>query len=295
MPLKFRGTADLHHYVLRGLPLLPPDLDLVVAVPRSGFIPASLISTYLDLPLTDVDGFLAGHLLRSASRSEVADATSPSGRDVVRRARSVLIIDDSVGHGTEMRRVRQRLEAAAEGRSLHFATVFANPAAASVVDVAFEFLPTGRYFSWNAMHHDGLSTAGIDADGLLWAAGGAPADRAPPLIWRPSVEVGWIVTRRGEAERKVTEAWLASHEIRFQRLVMPASTLASRAEEVTFKARAYRQSGSHLMLTDAREQAETIAARTGLPVLAVSAQRMSTPSLRARAMRVIGETVSRRR
>lgn len=296
MPLQFRGTADLHGAVLKGIPLLPRDLDLVVGVPRSGLIPAALISTYLALPLTDVNGFLEGRLLRSAPGADqrVDEA------EIVRRARRVLIIDDSVGHGSEMRRVRARLAGMEAHRSLHFAAVFAAPDAASVVDVAFEELARGRFFSWNLMHHEALEQSCVDGDRLLWSAavGGEHAgqhddadiedEAAVAPLWRPTIELGWIVTEQPEGRRAATEAWLCDTGIRFRHLVMPEHPLEANEDGAAFKAEVYRRSGARLFLTADPGVARYVTRRVGRPTIAVSAQRMFTPSRRARLAQAFG-------
>jgi adenine/guanine phosphoribosyltransferase-like PRPP-binding protein len=56
--MNYRSIADLNRVVATSLHLVPTDIDVVVGVPRSGMLPATLLALYLHLPLTDVEGLI---------------------------------------------------------------------------------------------------------------------------------------------------------------------------------------------------------------------------------------------
>ena len=99
--MNFRSVADLNDAVIQGLHGLPGDVDLVVGIPRSGMLAANIIALNLNLPLTDLDGYLEGRLMRSGQR----------GRDSVTSTHA-LVVDDSALSGATMRTARARIDAA---------------------------------------------------------------------------------------------------------------------------------------------------------------------------------------
>ena len=58
--MNYRSVNDLNHCIVANLHRLPRDIDLVVGIPRSGVLAASLIALHLNLPLVDLDGFIEG-------------------------------------------------------------------------------------------------------------------------------------------------------------------------------------------------------------------------------------------
>ena len=52
--MNYRSVSDLNEVILRNIHIIPRDIDLVVGVPRSGMMPANLLSLYLNLPYTDI-------------------------------------------------------------------------------------------------------------------------------------------------------------------------------------------------------------------------------------------------
>lgn len=277
MPLSFRGTGDLHRAIVEGIPSLPANLDLIVGVPRSGMLPASILSHLLDLPLTDVDGFLEGRLLRrGSSTAAIADGA------VVDRARSVLVIDDSIGHGVQLQQVATRIAPRSAGRTLYLAAVFATPSGAALADIVFERLPWGRVFSWNLLHHRLLAECWVAADGILWDRRSAPShDNDPAPIWRPTTRIGWIVTAQPATEVDRVRAWLEAHSITYDRLVMSARPLGAPAT-LRYMARGYRRSPARLFITDEAEHAQQVLRRAGAPTVSLLAQELYVPGLHRR-------------
>ena len=99
--MNFRSIQDLNDAVVRSLHRLPGDIDLVVGIPRSGMLAANIIALHLNLPLTDLDGYLAGRVMSSGARGRGGGTGAHA-----------LVVDDSVLGGATMRAVRSRLEEA---------------------------------------------------------------------------------------------------------------------------------------------------------------------------------------
>ena len=56
--MTFKTINDLNQLINKNIHMIPSDVDLVVGIPRSGLFVATLISLYLNLPVTDVDSLL---------------------------------------------------------------------------------------------------------------------------------------------------------------------------------------------------------------------------------------------
>ena len=56
--MNYRNIRDLNNIILKKLSIIPRDFDLIVGVPRSGMLPANLLSLYLNRPYTDIHSFM---------------------------------------------------------------------------------------------------------------------------------------------------------------------------------------------------------------------------------------------
>ncbi len=164
--IEFRSLADLERTVIEALPRLPRDLDLVVGVPRSGMLAASLIALHRHTLLTDFDSFLEGRINGHGHRLKKHDLAAS-----VDAARRILIVDDSVNSGRAITEVKARLAASSLCSRVidrtEFGAVFASDSGRGHVDHYFSITPPPRLFSWNLMGTDLLSDACVDIDGVL--------------------------------------------------------------------------------------------------------------------------------
>lgn len=58
--MKYITLNDLSNTIRTNIYKIPRDIDFIIGVPRSGMIAASIISSYLNVPLIDVNSFVAG-------------------------------------------------------------------------------------------------------------------------------------------------------------------------------------------------------------------------------------------
>src|SRR5690606_350291 len=137
------------------------DLDLIVGIPRSGLLVANLLALHLNLPLTDVDGFLQGKLLQTGRRLNAQKSFDPA------QNLTTLVVDDSMRTGRQMKCVRARLESAKLRHRIYYAAVYITPQVHQALDLWYEVLDTPRIFEWNIMHHSLLSKSCVDIDGVL--------------------------------------------------------------------------------------------------------------------------------
>jgi uncharacterized HAD superfamily protein len=285
--VNFRSVGDLNDSIVRHLPKVPRDVDLIVGVPRSGLLAANLLALHLNLPLTDVEGLVEGRILRSGGRLR-ADR---EGR-TLDPTRKVLVLDDSLDSGRSMQRAKDRIFESGVKGDFIFAAVYVSASGRDKVDFYFEEIVGPRVFGWNFMHHGVLSESCVDIDGVLCVdPTQAENDDGPRYahflsnaepLWLPTVEVGWLVTCRLEKYRALTEQWLERHGVKYRHLVMmdhpnKEARLAA-GNHGEYKADAYRSAGARLFIESSHRQALEIASRSGRPVLSVEMQEMVYPS-----------------
>jgi orotate phosphoribosyltransferase len=272
MKICFRSVSELNRDIQSWLPRLPRDISLVVGVPRSGLLAANLLALHLNLPLTDVDGLIEQRVFAGGRR--LKGGSFP-------RESLVLVLDDSLDSGSQLRAVRNRIEESDWNNDIRFGAVYVTPGQERQVDFFCRTLSQPRIFEWNVMHHSILLACCLDIDGVLCCDptqeenddGVRYADfllRASPLFV-PTVPVGWLVTSRLEKYRAQTETWLAKNGIKFRELVMldlpDGRTRKRRGIHAEFKAEVYLRTGAHLFIESSREQALRITELTGKDVL----------------------------
>lgn len=288
MTLNFRSIPDLARTIADNLYKVPRDVDLVVGVPRSGLMAASILALELNLPLTHVDGFVAGDVFQSGQTRTTRNLLANS-----RESKHTLLLDDSVASGRSIREARERLLRCCPDLRLTTAAVFAAPRSRKFVDFYFEICPTPRIFSWNYLHSHTLGNCCLDIDGVL-CRDPSPEEnddgpryleflRSADVLRLPTYEVGWLVTSRLERYRPETEGWLSRHNIKYKNLVMLEGCTAEERRRTgihgEFKASVYSAVGAHLFIESDAGQAEKIAHLSGKQVLCSSTQRLFDPDV----------------
>ena len=268
--------------------MIPRNIDLVVGIPRSGLLPASLLATYLECPLTDVDGLLSKRLFSTGrTRAHNIDfAWDPSMH--------VLIVDDSIDTGKSVETVKDYLKDLSY--RLTYCAVYASPDTDNKVDVYLEICPKPRVFQWNIMHHHIISESCVDIDGVL-CRDPLPEENddgeryqqflveVEPLFI-PSIKAKCLVTNRLEKYRDLTEQWLAKYQIQYEDLVM--MNVATKEERLRLgrhgahKSEVYKASAAKLFIESSLKQSIEIASRSGKPALCVENWSIITPDYRPR-------------
>lgn len=271
-----RTNEDMNRAILAGLGRVPRDVDLVVGIPRSGLLAGLLFSLYLNRPITDLAGLGERRLVGTGKRY----VPGLEG-DVFDSARRILVVDDCVSEGTEMRKARSRVEQLGYADRATFLAVFAFPEHPRVADLVLETVPRPMCFEWSLMHSPNLANFCVDIDGILCLDptpdqdddGARYADflqNAVPLFL-PETEIGWLVTCRIEKYRAETEDWLARHGVRYRNLVMmdhPSHEARRQARgNAAYKAEVYAKTGAQLFIESSAGMAREIESLSGRPVL----------------------------
>lgn len=275
--LNVRSFNDLNRTVAVNLHKLDRNqFDVIVGIPRSGMLPATLLATHLQLPLTDVESFRAGLLW---GRSGVKLHAKPGVR--------VLLVDDSCNKGRAMQRAVELIRPRA-GLITRFAVYgpYQVEHPEELVDIAFETVRGPRVFQWNLWKHKRMERWGFDFDGVLCRdPTNHENDDGPRYIeflrnaepmHLPSRPLGAIITGRLEKYREQTEEWLLRRNVVYRRLVMcPYATKAermARGGRGQWKAEVMSELGLEFFIESNPKQARIIASRAGRPVWCTETQ-----------------------
>ncbi|WP_314408425.1 phosphoribosyltransferase family protein [Pseudomonas kuykendallii] len=282
--MNYRSINDVSYLSTRFATRIPPDVDLVVGIPRSGMLAASIISLKLNLPLTDLYSFLRNDDLRKGSTRTYKFAS----RSKPQEAKKILLVDDSISTGKSMQAALEQVRAAYSGDVVSLA-VFAQSDNTAQVDVHFEAVPQPRLFEWNIMHHPLLMSACLDIDGVLCEDPTAEQNDDGPRyieflntakpLFIPSTKVAALVTSRLEKYRGETEAWLARHGVQYETLYMVDLPSAEERRRLNihhkFKAEVYGKNLSSRLFIESEEfQAQEIMRITGKPVFCIATNQM---------------------
>ncbi len=284
--MNYRNIVDLNSDIKKWIPELPNDLDLIVGIPRSGLLVASLLALHLNLPLTDVEGLIKNRILQTGPR--YGDAK----RLELLKNKKVLIVDDSICSGSQMNQVRNKLEGVRLPHKIYYGAVYITPSVHKYVDFWQDIVDLPRVFEWNLMHHPVLANSCVDIDGVLCRD---PIERenddgenyqrfitnVKPLIV-PTQTIGWLVTCRLEKYRPLTEEWLRKCKIRYEHLIMmdlpDKKTRVALGGHASFKAKIYKAVNAELFIESSSSQAEEIVALAGKPAFCGETGQMLNPN-----------------
>jgi uncharacterized HAD superfamily protein len=275
--MNYRSVAQLNRDVLNWLSVLPDDIDLFVGIPRSGMLVATLLGLHANRRVAELGEFLKGNVMDfGASKKEFGVAGAEA-----KPIRKILVIDDSIYSGREMGIAKRQLSEIEKGVNILYGVVYASPNAKHQVDLYYEVVPFPRLFEWNMMHHSCLPQACVDIDGVLCRD---PSEEENddgekyenflskvPLLRRPSLKIGWLVTCRLEKYRGLTENWLRTNGIAYDKLVMmdlpdKAARIAS-GGHAAHKAAVYKSCSAEVFIESSAAQAGKIARASGKYVI----------------------------
>ena len=283
--MNYKSFSDLNLAVKKWISTLPKDFDLIVGIPRSGLLVANLLALYLNKPLTDVEGLCEGRILSAGPRY--------GKRPDFSKIRKVLVVDDSVCSGSQMRKTKAIIEKANLPFDIYYGAVYVTPRGTKEVDFWCEIVNLPRVFEWNIMHHDILQNSCVDLDGVI-CRDPAPEEnddgqkykefiKNAELLIIPTKKIGWIVTCRLEKYRYLTKEWLRKHGVQYDHLIMlnlpDKETRQKLRIHAKYKAEVYKSTKAILFIESSKEQAYEIVRLTGKPVLCTETNEMINPGI----------------
>lgn len=287
--MNFRTLENLNSIIYANLHKIPKDVDLIVGIPRSGMLAASLLSLYLNLPLSDIDAMLNGELYESG-RTKQKDGWISD----ISQARKILVVEDSSSTGTSLERFRKKTSNFLYKERLVVLTVYVTEQTRGLTDIWFEDVPGPRMFEWNYLHHSRLDNMCFDIDGVLCVDPTEEENddgekyvhfiRNAPVKVAPTYQIGYIITSRLEKYREDTEYWLNKNNIKYGELIM--MPYASKEERIrsgshgAFKGEHYKRlKSTYIFVESNAKQAEEIARISGKTVFCTENQKVYEESL----------------
>lgn len=300
--MNLRTIEDLNASITRNVHRIRRDIDIIVGIPRSGLLPATLLSLYLNRPMTDVQGLVEKRLIRAGAYRRPPALFGDTGEP-----RTVLLIDDSVNTGKQMRSAVAEIQRCGIPHEIITAAVYVSRRSRDAVDVYFDVCPMPRVFEWNVMQHSRMPAFCVDMDGVLCLDPTREQNDDGPAYLRfirevsprfvPTQRIGYIVTCRLEKYRRLTEEWLATHGFQYGALIMmdlPDKEARVRSgSHGRFKADVYRGTDTELFIESSAAQAQEIARLSSKPVLCIEGPAMVLPPAISRAAGV-ASAVSKR-
>ncbi len=267
MAINFVTFDMLNKLLIQNLHRIPHDIDVVVGVPRSGLIVANMIACYLNKPLTDVAGVIAGKFFDAGNTKNKIDWA----RDFS-SVKKILVVEDSAASGASINQVKNRL-ALVNVEKIYLAAIV-EPHAVNMVDLFFAVVPSPRMFEWNYMHHGFLKYCCVDFDGVL-CRDPTPEENDDGENYRnfilnatpkfiPSQPIGMIVTARLKKYAEESKFWLRKHKVPYGSLVMlnleSAEQRRALGLHANFKAQVYSElKNAELFIESDWNQARIIA------------------------------------
>jgi hypothetical protein len=216
-----------------------PQFDAVCGVPRSGLLPATQIALRRNIRLVELSDLLRqpeGAIARAELRP-----SNPVCLNKIPYGNKLLIVDDSSSDISKtFTGLRAQLSAQTD-LQITYGAVY-RTSEKSLVDCYYREIPQPRMFEWNCWRNWWLHFALCDLDGVLcedWK-GKSEVDndfefakhvREAAPLYLPQRPIIGVVTSRIEKYRKDTEKWLASHNVKYSKLIMhPAATPEQRRE-----------------------------------------------------------------
>lgn len=197
-------------------------IDGIVGVPRSGMIPASLLSVFTSLPLYSIQKdklVLLGFESDFGGTRMTRYSKNPS---------NLLFIDDTCYSGKATKKLKDNF-----GSNIKIAVVFSTTYGLQFIDFAAEILEPPHFLEWNFFNCIFATEAMFDIDGLFcpnvpyeiaidenkyidFITNVKPYFNRIPKLFKASK----IVTARLEKYRDITETWLKKHEFNYDQLIM---------------------------------------------------------------------------
>lgn len=284
----FKSISDLSSVISKNINKIPKDVDLIVGVPRSGMLPASIMALYLNTPLTDVYNYADDRPLKSGQTRRVKKNSLES----CKQAKHILIVDDSISSGSSIKKVKDVLEKITSKTKVTYCCIYGVYEATSSVDIIFEYVPLPRIFEWNIFHHSAVNFMCFDIDGVL-CKDPTPEQNddgeeyrrfilnAEPLFL-PTQKIRSLVTSRLEKYREETKVWLEKHGVEYENLYMldlpDAETRRKLGVHAKFKSSVYgRDIVSKLFVESELRQSIEISNSTGKDVFCTETMSLVMP------------------
>lgn len=274
MQIHFKSYADLNSDVNKNFEKISGDWDLVVGIPRSGMIPAYIISLALNVDCTDIASLVSNlPLKRGVTRDLKKNITHPWD------AEKILLVDDSILSGESLRKEMESIPVFLKNRVTTLA-IYSNKLVRKDIDIVLEFVPLPRVFEWNIFHHKIVEGACISLEGVISVDKVNNKSLIKPR-YLPSGKIHTIVSCRPESQREQVVSWLGMYGVSFSNLVMVSDDVGFDSlddfSKSKIKSDTFQSSSAFLYIEGNPEQAKMISKESNKPVYCQASSQVYNP------------------
>jgi len=213
----FKSINDLYCDIINKIILqLPRDIGFVYGVPRSGMLPATIISTILGVKC----GLLGSQAQIGARGENIA-----------------LLVDDSMHKGGAMLKAKKIMDT--YNIEYYSCAIYTYSAASNLVDFYAELNDNKKIYQWNFSGIKATKMFSWDLDGVICTNPSAYDNDGVAYqneiisgikpLFLPQVKIHSIITNRIERWRSETVEWLKRFGVQYENLIMqPYSTAVER-------------------------------------------------------------------
>lgn len=280
--MNYRSYQDLVNIIKTNIRVLNGyNFELVVGLPRSGMIPAYMISLLLNTHCTDINSFLNNSILKSGGTRCLKSGAISNGLHP-HECNKILLVDDSILSGETLTNELAKIPDYLLSKITTLA-IYTSRKQRTDINLFLEHVPFPRFFEWNIYHHPLLREACVDIDGVLCMDPSETENdddtqylkflrTAQPFIL-PTSKIHSLVTSRLEKYRTETEKWLSMYNVNYDNLIMldlPNKKERQRLRiHAKHKADYYKKSNNILFIESNPNQAVEIFKLSGKAVFCV--------------------------
>lgn len=272
--ISYKSYSDLALLVLTSPKLSTRNYDLVLGIPKSGLIPALIISSSKNIPMGDTTSILSGMIVENGSTTTSIKRTVDLNESL-----NVLIVDDSYHSGKSFAEVREKIQMKYPQWNTYCFGVYASSKPKTGVS-CLELLNPPHLFQWNIFKNKILEKSCLDIDGVL--CNDSELDEYKDTMGyrdylatapRKNIPFGIckaIVSGRRESYLDVTASWLAGNSIEYQYLHhFPDNAKKNQEAIAQYKARIFAKSDCQLFIESNDLEAKLIHVYSKKPVYCV--------------------------
>ncbi|RUR28308.1 hypothetical protein ELY33_14005 [Vreelandella andesensis] len=290
MQIFFKSYADLNSDIKKNFDKISGNWDLVVGIPRSGMIPAYIISLALNVNCTDISSLVNNFPLKKGVTRGIKNNISQPWD-----ANKILLVDDSILSGDSLRKEMKSIPNFLKKRITTLA-VYSNKPVRNDVNIVIEFIPLPRVFEWNIFHHKIIEESCISLEGVI-SINKSNGKDVIKSSYLPSQKVNTIVSCRHELQRQKVVDWLKLNSVSFTNLIMVNNDVELNNMDnfsiAKFKSEAFRNSSARLYIEGDAEQAKMINRNSNKPVYCQASSKIYNPGINFeyKEMKAMGKLV----
>lgn len=230
-------TEDMMDYV-KVVPKVIPKIDIVVAIPRGGFFPASIISSILGKPMTTPDRILeakcywtSSNRVKNSRTYESHEYTVSFDKLLLNEPVNILLVDDiSYNQVGTLERVKQLILTKFPHANVFKTSIYCMERTKKTLDFYVKQIDMDHWMQKDLLIRRRSQITGFDIDGVLcldpiWQNGMSDEEWSLQLVNAipyliPAYQVEYLITARREKYRAITEKWLKDNGVRYKELIM---------------------------------------------------------------------------